>query len=76
MFSPRGNIGLKKLITKKGNYIYLLIHVDGGWGTYIRLSQVAKGILDGEPSIPCVSAVQDLPDFQHSWIQDLDPHQN
>ena len=32
MFSPRGNIGLKKLITKKGNYIYILIHLHGGGG--------------------------------------------
>ena len=33
------------MITKKGNYIYLLIHVDGG---------------RGGTSTPCMSAVQDL----------------
>ena len=55
MFSPRGNIGLKKLITKKGNSIYL-------GGRYILLSQVARGILDGGgTSTPCMSSVQDLP---------------
>ena len=48
MFSPRGNIGLKKLIIKKGNSIYIPIYLDGGGrGRYILLSQVARGILDG-----------------------------
>ena len=42
MLSPKGNIGLKKIDNKKGNYIYLLIHLDDtvessregniGWG--------------------------------------------
>ena len=43
MFSPRGNIGLKKLITKKGNSIYLLTYLDGGGGALHPIESSREG---------------------------------
>ena len=68
MFSPRGNIGLKKLITKKGNSIYLLTYLDVGGGALHPIESSREGNIGwgGGTSTPCMSSVQDLPKNQLS----------
>ena len=57
MLSPKGNIGLKKIDNKKGNYIYLLIHLDD----MVESSREGNIGWGGGTSTSCMSSVQDLP---------------